>query len=491
MKKSIVELIAERDALVAERDHLITEARAILAKGKEEKRKMNDGEMEDFDALRATIAQKGTDIEAKNAEIETENRQKSQIKTEEKMENVKFSLAKAILNAAEGRAQDEVAQAVFAAGKAASRASNLPTAGNIVLPVGESRSAVTVTASSGATVPVDVAELFTPLRADTVLAKAGAKMYTGLQGDLKIPVLGAGSVAWASEVGDASDAGYSASSTTMKPLRITAKVPISKQLLIQDATNIDAAIMADLSNAVYEKLEATILGDAAGESGVKPAGIFYGATIKNTPYFSDVCNAEATLEAANVKSFVYVASPKAKAAMRAMTYNDKTRTVFSNNNLDGVQVFTTSNVPANKYIIGDFSNMVIGQWGALDIVVDNVTLAANAEILLVINAWFDVCIARSAAFVECDVRNAGTCAAPTFSPASWSSGASQTITLSCATSGATIYYTTDGSDPDRGSTAYDSSNKPSITATTTFKAIAVKDGWLDSAVASKSYTKPD
>lgn len=490
MKKSIVELIAERDALVAERDHLITEARAILAKGKEEKRKMNDGEMEDFDALRATIAQKDTDIEAKNAEIETENKQKSQINTEERMETVKFSLAKAILAAAEGRAQDEAAQAVFAAGKAASRASNLPTAGSIVLPVGEARSAVTVTANAG-TVPVDVADLFAPLRPDTVLAKAGAKMYTGLQGDLKVPVLSAGSVAWASEVGDASDAGYSISSSTLKPLRLTAKVPISKQLLIQDATNVDAVIMADLSKAVYDKLEATILGSAAGESGVKPAGIFYNASVTNTPYFRDVCNAEAELEEANVNNFVYVASPKAKAAMRAMTYNDKTRTVFDQNTLDGVPVFTTSNIAENKYIIGDFSNMVIGQWGALDIVVDTVTLAANAEILLVINAWFDVCIARSTAFQLCSVQSLGKCAAPTFSPASWGGSATQAVTLSTATSGAAIHYTTDGTTPDAGSPIYDSSSKPTLSATATVKAIAIMPGYEDSAVSEKTYTKPD
>ena len=475
--KSIVELNSELDALRAE-------ARAIMDNAKAEERKLTDDEDTTY---RGYFDQ----IEAKKQEIEAEQQRLKNINNLNiiEMEKVKFSLAKSILAAAEGRAMDEAAQAVIAAGKAASRASNLPTAGSIVLPLGENRSAVTVTASSGATVPVDVAELFAPLRADSVLAQAGAKMYTGLKGDLKIPVLSAGSVAWASEVADASDAGYSLSSTTMKPLRITAKVPISKQLLIQDATNVDAVIMADLSKAVYEKLEATILGSDAGESGVKPAGIFYNASVVNTPYFSDVCNAEAALEEANVTNFVYVASPKAKAAMRSMTYNDKTRTVFSQNNLDGVPVYTTSNVGQNKYIIGDFSNMVIGQWGALDIVVDNITLAANAEILLVINAWFNVCIARSSAFKLCSVQSLGQCAAPTFSPASWGAGTTQAVTLTTATTGATIHYTTDGSTPDRSSAIYDSSDKPTLSATATVKAIAVMPGYTDSAVAEKTYTK--
>lgn len=59
-----------------------------------------------------------------------------------------------------------------------------------------------------------------------------------------------------------------------------------------------------------------------------------------------------------------------------------------------------------------------------------------------------------------------------------------------STDGATIYYTTDGSTtPTSSSTAYDPSNKPSISATTTFKAIATKSGWSDSEVATETFTK--
>ena len=52
---------------------------------------------------------------------------------------------------------------------------------------------------------------------------------------------------------------------------------------------------------------------------------------------------------------------------------------------------------------------------------------------------------------------------------------SNTVTMSTTTTGATIYYTTDGSQPDAGSTAY--SAGISISADTTFKAVAIKDAW--------------
>ncbi|MBK8802160.1 MAG: chitobiase/beta-hexosaminidase C-terminal domain-containing protein [Fibrobacteres bacterium] len=44
--------------------------------------------------------------------------------------------------------------------------------------------------------------------------------------------------------------------------------------------------------------------------------------------------------------------------------------------------------------------------------------------------------------------------APVFSPASGTYSAAQSVTLSSATSGTTIYYTTDGSTPTKASTQY-------------------------------------
>ncbi len=63
----------------------------------------------------------------------------------------------------------------------------------------------------------------------------------------------------------------------------------------------------------------------------------------------------------------------------------------------------------------------------------------------------------------------------------------QEVTITCATEGATIYYTTDGTDPSTSSTKYEKSF--TISATTTVKAIAVKEGMKNSAVATATFTK--
>ena len=61
------------------------------------------------------------------------------------------------------------------------------------------------------------------------------------------------------------------------------------------------------------------------------------------------------------------------------------------------------------------------------------------------------------------------------------------MTIACATGGASVYYTTNGDTPTTSSTAYTAPFE--ISATTTVKAIAVKDGLDNSAVASETFTK--
>jgi len=75
---------------------------------------------------------------------------------------------------------------------------------------------------------------------------------------------------------------------------------------------------------------------------------------------------------------------------------------------------------------------------------------------------------------------------PVISPASGAVASGTMVTIGCATDGATIYYTTDGTNPTTSSEEY--SEAIEITSATTIKAIAVKDGLTDSEVASASYT---
>ena len=77
-------------------------------------------------------------------------------------------------------------------------------------------------------------------------------------------------------------------------------------------------------------------------------------------------------------------------------------------------------------------------------------------------------------------------ATPTFLPASGTYPSAQNVTISDATMGAKIYYTTDGSTPSSGSTLY--SAPIVVNVTKTINAIAMASGYRGSAVASAAYT---
>lgn len=79
-------------------------------------------------------------------------------------------------------------------------------------------------------------------------------------------------------------------------------------------------------------------------------------------------------------------------------------------------------------------------------------------------------------------------ATPVFSPAAGAVASGALVSLTCATPGAKIYYTTDGSTPDNTDTLYDPIDKIEVTAAVTIKAIAYADYYEKSTVASAAYT---
>lgn len=322
----------------------------------------------------------------------------------------KFSLIKAINDVTNNRSLDEVAKEVVRKGVEEMRKSGLAVAGSIQLPVMETENeemrangVLAQTATAGmeniATEKLDILE---PLRANMVMSQAGATYLTGLVGNVSIPAYTGSNVAWAGETAAATNGAGDWSEIKLQPHRLTAYVDVSREFLIQSSNDAEAMLRRDIIAAIGNKLEATILGSEAGTN-EKPEGLFNGVTAMSTALkFGDIVDAEAELDAANVTgAYTYILSPKAKAALRTLSKDAGSgRFVLEDGEIEGSKALVSSNVVAKGMVVGDFTDYVIAQWGAIDLVVDNYSVATEGKVRLVVNAYFDAKPRRATSFVK-------------------------------------------------------------------------------------------
>ena len=372
--------------LLDKKELLKKRAEEIISGAEKEVRKLNAGEQVEFDALTKEVA----DIDIQIRKIEEDNLKQTTHTTNTMKE--KFSLLKAINDVANNRQLDERAQEVVTAGIAEMRKAGQSYSGQIVLPIEERGDIKATVATAGQeNVAEDKLGILEPLRASLVLAQAGASYMTGLVGNVSIPVYSGSNVGWAGEVAAASDGAGTFSEVNLEPKRLTAYIDVSKQFLI---------LKRDIVSAISNKLEATILGTAAG-SATQPAGMLNGVTADTAAVtYADFVNMEATLGEKNVRGDIkFIVSPSAKAVLKSTAKNQNSF-IMEGNEVNGYPVLCTSAVAGKGIVYGNFADLVIGQWGGIDLTVDPYTQAANGKVRLVINAYFDAKPRRADAFVK-------------------------------------------------------------------------------------------
>lgn len=377
--------------LIDKREQLKRKAEEIISTAEKELRKLNDKENDELNSIKKEIA----DLDSQIKGIENRNS-----KTNNTME--KFSLLKAINDVANNRQLDERAQSVVNEGITEMRKAGQSYSGQIVLPM-EMRSDIqaTVATAGQENVAEDKLGILEPLRANLVLVNAGASYMTGLIGDVSIPAYSGSNVGWAGEISTATDGAGTFSEVTLSPKRLTAYIDVSKQFLIQDSNSAEDMLKRDIVAAISNKLEATVLGSAAG-SNTQPAGLLNGVVADSaTVTYKDVVAMEANLENANVRGDIkFIVSPSAKADLKTTVKGTTDNFLMEGNELNGYPVICTSAVADKGVIMANWSDLVIGQWGGIDLTVDPYTQAANGKVRLVINAYFDAKPRRAEAFVK-------------------------------------------------------------------------------------------
>lgn len=266
---------------------------------------------------------------------------------------------------------------------------------------------------------IDYGNMVELLRNQSHIMSLGARMITGLQGDLAIPRQLTGATAyWLSETGQITGSKATFGQIAMKPKRLGAKVPYTKQLIAQSGMGIEAFVREDILAAFATELDRVAIN---GAGGAEPLGILNlaagdratGVTFGAAPTWAKVVSFETNVETANALALAgsrlaYLTTPGVKGAWKTTAKVANTAVFLWENGdiVNGYAARSTGQVPSNKVVYGDFSQVIYGEWTGNDLTVDPYTLADQNQIQVIIQKHVDMVVRQGKAFsVSSDAGN--------------------------------------------------------------------------------------
>ena len=264
------------------------------------------------------------------------------------------------------------------------------------------------------------------LRARQVLSGLGATYMTGLTGRIKMPKLATGSnAAFVEELADVADGAGTDGGVTLQPRTMGAFVDLSRLLMMESVPAIEQVIQNDLLASAADRTEFYAI-QGSGSSG-QPTGILNTSGVNNLDIstgtdvdaltWADIIALVKLVEEdngiVNGASAGFLTHPSVKAKLASTVKVASTDSVMLLNdpwnNLYGYPAAFSSNVPttldpgdggndASALIFGDFSQLIIAQFGAPSILVDPYTGSRAGTVRMVLHAELDVGVRNAVSF---------------------------------------------------------------------------------------------
>ena len=254
--------------------------------------------------------------------------------------------------------------------------------------------------------PQDFIEL---LRSRTRVMALGARMLSGLVGNVSIPKqTGAGTAYWlASESTAITESDQTIGQVTLSPKNVGGYTEISKQLTMQATPDVEMMVMDDLSNVLAIAIDAAAIA-GTGASG-QPTGITttagIGSVTGTTLGYAGLVEFQTDVAGSNalVDGCAYLTTPAVAGLLKQRQRFASTDTPLwggsvSDGLIEGYMATSSTIVPAATMIFGDFSQVIIGNWGTLELEVN--PYANFAAGIIGVRAWatVDVAIRQAGAF---------------------------------------------------------------------------------------------
>lgn len=264
------------------------------------------------------------------------------------------------------------------------------------------------------------------LRNRMLVATMGATMLPGLVGNVAIPKQTAAATgAWVAENAAPSEGAQTFGQLTLSPKTASAFVDFSRQLLLQSAPAIDQLVRADLMAVLALMVDLAALHGSG--SGNQPTGIaatagigsVAGGTNGAAPTWAHIVDLETQVAVANadVGAVGYLTNAKVRGKLKTTEKAASTaQFVWGDNQaqpgmgmLNGYKAGVSNQVSStltkgtasgicSAIFFGNWSDLVVGEWGILDILTDPYTGSSAGTVRVTAFQSIDIGVRRATSF---------------------------------------------------------------------------------------------
>lgn len=343
----------------------------------------------------------------------------------------RFSFVRAIhalANPSDRRAQED-AQFEFEASMAVAKKLGRSARGVFVPREVQKRDLVVGTASAGGNlVATDLlaASFIELLRNKMLIKQLGATVLDGLVGNVAIPKQTGGATAyWVAENAAPTESQQVVGQITMSPKSVGAFTDLARKLLLQSSIDVENFVRTDLATVLALAIDLAAI-NGSGTSN-QPTGILStsgigdvaGGTNGAAPTYPNMVELETDVSAANadVAGMSILTTPEMRGKLKQTVRFSSTNTpIWENNTVNGYPAAVSNQVPktltkgtstdCHAIIFGNWKDIIVGQWGVLDILVDPYTGGAAGTVRVRVLQDVDIAIRHAESFsVMKDARN--------------------------------------------------------------------------------------
>lgn len=244
------------------------------------------------------------------------------------------------------------------------------------------------------------------LRNRTIMARMGMRMLGGLVGDLDLPKKVSGSnFYWIGEGQNVPDSSFDLTTIALSPKTIAGAIPVTRKLRKQAAKSIEALIISDLVDGLGVAIDLAMLIGTGADN--QPLGLLNQVGLPSMTYpaagidWASVVDMETKAATYNVdgSTLAYLTSVVQRgAAKKKQAFEGTGERIWKDGEVNGYRAEASNQMPADKWLFGDFSELVCGLWGVLDLKPDPYALAGSDGLMLRVFQDVDAAVRRKEAF---------------------------------------------------------------------------------------------